>query len=168
LNREHRPKAVSLRESAKLAKVNVFLCALRVLRGEWVLAVVRLHWTGDGKNLLYNLFKMTAIEVPTVDKRKRIPQQAIDEVVRQIAEQFHLGSYARGNPRPESDVDLLVVTETALKESQQSHEIRRHLGVMFGLDLIVYTPERLRECAQMGDWFLRDVLKGGKIVYEAG
>jgi Nucleotidyltransferase domain len=55
--------------------------------------------------------KMTAIEVPTVDKRKRILQKAIDEVVRQIAEKFHLqkiilfGSYARGKPRPESDVD---------------------------------------------------------------
>lgn len=65
--------------------------------------------------LLYNLFKMSVIEVPTVDKRKRIPQKAIDEVVRQIAEKFRpqkiilFGSYARGKPRPESDVDLLVV-----------------------------------------------------------
>jgi predicted nucleotidyltransferase len=117
---------------------------------------------------------MTAIEVPTVDKRKRIPQKAIDEVVRQIAEKFHpqriilFGSYARGKPRPESDVDMLVVMDTPLKESQQSLEIRRHLGVMFGLDLIVYTPERLRERVKMGDWFLRDVLKEGKVVYEAG
>jgi len=117
--------------------------------------------------------KMTAIEVPTVDKRKRIPQKAIDEVVRQIAEKFRpqkiilFGSYARGNPRPESDVDLLVVMDTLLKESQQSLEIRRHLGVMFGLDLIVYTPEHLHDRLQMGDWFLRDVLKEGKVVYES-
>ena len=117
--------------------------------------------------------KMTAIEVPTVDKRKRIPQKAIDEVVRQIAEKFQpqkiilFGSYARGKPRPESDVDLLVVMDTPLKESQQSLEIRRHLGVMFGLDLIVYTPDRLQERVQMGDWFLRDVIKEGKIVYES-
>lgn len=45
---------------------------------------------------------MTIIEVLTVDKRKRIPQEAIDELVRQIAEQFHpqkiilFGSRARG------------------------------------------------------------------------
>ena len=116
---------------------------------------------------------MTAIEVPTVDKRKRIPQEAIDEVVRQIAEKFQpqkiilFGSYARGKPRPESDVDLLVVMDTPLKESQQSLEIRHHLGVMFGLDLIVYTPDRLQERVQMGDWFLRDVLKEGKVVYES-
>ena len=119
--------------------------------------------------MLYNLFTMTVIEVPTVDQRKRIPQKAIDEVVRQIAEKFHpqkiilFGSYARGKPRPESDVDLLVVMDAPM----QSLDIRRHLGVMFGLDLIVYTPERLKERVEMGDWFLRDVLKEGKVLYES-
>lgn len=123
--------------------------------------------------LLYNLFKMTTIEVPTIDERERIPQAAIDEVVRQIAEKFHpqkiilFGSYARGEPRPESDVDMLVIMDTPLKESQQSLEIRRHLGVMFGLDLIVYTPKRLEERVKMGDWFLRDVMEEGKVVYDS-
>jgi predicted nucleotidyltransferase len=54
---------------------------------------------------------MTVVNVPTIDKRKRIPQEAIDRVVEQIVEKFKpqkiilFGSYARGNPRPESDVD---------------------------------------------------------------
>ncbi len=117
---------------------------------------------------------MTNIYVPTIDERKRIPQEAIDEVVRQIAEKFHpqkiilFGSYARGNPRPESDVDLLVVMDTPLKESRQSLEIRRHLGVMFGLDLMVYTPAQLKKRVDMQDWFLRDILKEGKVLYESG
>ena len=57
--------------------------------------------------------------------------------------------------------------ETPLKENKQSLEIRRHLDVMFGMDLIVHTPKRLRECVEMGDWFLRDVLKEGKVLYES-
>jgi predicted nucleotidyltransferase len=122
---------------------------------------------------LYNCLKMVAVKVPTVDKRKRIPQKAIDQVVEQIVEKFKpqkiilFGSYARGNPRPESDVDLLVVMETPIKESKQSLEIRRHLDVMFGMDLIVHTPKRLKERVDMGDWFLRDVLKEGKVLYES-
>ena len=116
---------------------------------------------------------MVAVKVPTIDKRKRIPQKAIDQVVEQIAEKFKpqkiilFGSYARGNPRPESDVDLLVVMDTPLKESRQSLEIRRYLDVMFGMDLIVHTPKRLKERVDMGDWFLRDVLKEGKVLYES-
>jgi predicted nucleotidyltransferase len=116
---------------------------------------------------------MTTVKVPTVDKRKRIPQKAIDQVVEQIVEKFKpqkivlFGSYARGNPRPESDVDLLVVMKTSDKKINQSLEIRRHLDVMFGLDLVVYTSKRLKERVDMGDWFLRDVLKEGKVLYES-
>ena len=116
---------------------------------------------------------MVVIKVPTIDQRERIPQEAIDEVVQQIVEKFKpqkiilFGSYAREEPRPESDVDLLIVIDTPLKESKQSLEIRRHLGVMFGLDLVVYTPQHLKDRAEMGDWFLRDILKEGKVLYES-
>jgi predicted nucleotidyltransferase len=117
---------------------------------------------------------MVTVYVPTIDKRKRIPQEAIDQVVEQIVEKFApqkiilFGSYARGNPRSESDVDLLVVIDTPLRESKLSLEIRRYLGVMFGLDLIVYTPQHLKDRLEMGDWFLRDVIKDGKVLYESG
>ena len=66
---------------------------------------------------------MAAVNVPTIDKRKRIPQKAIDQVVKQIVEKFKpqkiilFGSYARGNPRPESDVDLLVVMKNSSKKT---------------------------------------------------
>ncbi len=112
---------------------------------------------------------MVTVNVPTIDKRKRIPQRAINQVVQQIVEKFKpqkiilFGSYARGNPRPESDVDMLVV----MNEPKRSLEIRHHLGVMFGLDLVIYTPKRLKERVEMGDWFLRDILKEGKVLYES-
>jgi len=117
---------------------------------------------------------MVAINVPTIDRRTRIPQEAIDQVVQQIVEKFKpqkiilFGSYARGNPRPESDVDLLVVMDTPLRELQQAVQICQQIDYRFGLDLIVHTPEVLAERVKMGDWFLRDVLKEGRILYEAG
>ncbi|MBI5351277.1 MAG: nucleotidyltransferase domain-containing protein [Chloroflexi bacterium] len=114
-----------------------------------------------------------AFAVPTVDVRKRIPNSVIRAVVRQIAEQFKprkiilFGSYARGNPRPESDVDLLVVMDTPLKEWEQSLKIRHSLGVMFGMDLVVRTPKKLAQRVKMGDSFIQDVLKEGKVLYES-
>jgi predicted nucleotidyltransferase len=115
---------------------------------------------------------MVAVNVPTIDKRKRIPQRAINQVVKQIVDKFKpqkiilFGSYARGNPRPESDVDMLVVMDTQLKEVQQSIQICQQIEYKFGLDLIVHTPEYLAERMKMGDWFLRDVIKEGKVIYE--
>lgn len=113
------------------------------------------------------------LAVPTIDVRKRIPNSVIHALARQIAEKFKpkkiilFGSYARGNPRPESDVDMLVIMDNSEQESQTSLEIRRELGISFGLDLIVYTSKRLRERVKMGDWFVRDALKEGKVLYEA-
>lgn len=116
---------------------------------------------------------MTAVYVPPVYKRKRIPKQAIQEIVRQIAEKFHpqkiilFGSYARGNPRPESDVDLLIVMETSLKETKQALLIDQSLNRdLFGLDLIVHTPQKLAERIALGDSFLKEITTQGKVLYE--
>jgi len=115
---------------------------------------------------------MSTVYIPPITTRKRIPQQAIDDVVRQIVEKYRpqkiilFGSYARGNPRPESDVDLLVVMETAQKELRQSLEICRSIDYHFGLDLIVRTPQNLAERINLGDSFLQEIMREGKIVYE--
>ena len=115
---------------------------------------------------------MSTIYVPPVTERKRIPQEAIDDVVRQIAEKFApqkiilFGSYSYGHPRPESDVDLLVIMETTLRSVQQEIEICKNLDYEFGLDLLVYTPEKLAERIALGDSFLREVTRDGKVVYE--
>ena len=123
---------------------------------------------------LYNNIKMVvAVSVPTIDQRKRIPQKAIDQVVSQIVENFKpqkiilFGSYARGKPRPESDVDMLVIMDTPLKEVQQAIQICQQIEYRFGLDLIVHTPKHLAERLKMGDWFLHDVIKEGKVLYES-
>ncbi|MCC6299293.1 MAG: nucleotidyltransferase domain-containing protein [Anaerolineales bacterium] len=117
---------------------------------------------------------MTIVHVPSIYERKRIPKKAIDEIVRQIVEKFHpqkiilFGSYARGNPRPESDVDLLVVMDTPLKESKQALLIDQSLERdLFGLDLIVRTPSNLKNRIALGDSFLKEVVSRGRVLYEA-
>lgn len=114
-----------------------------------------------------------ATHVPPITERKRIPQAAIDETVRQIVEQFQplrvilFGSYAYGQPRPESDVDLLIVMETLLKRSEQSLQIRLAIDYHFGLDLIVHTPDTLARRLELGDFFLQEIISKGEVVYES-
>jgi len=111
-------------------------------------------------------------QILDVNRRKRIPQWAIRWVADQIAARFAprqiilFGSYARGNPRPESDVDLLVVMHTK-RAGEQSLAIRQAIECPFGLDLIVHTPESLRRRLKQGDFFLREIMEQGRVLYEA-
>ena len=78
------------------------------------------------------------------------------------------GSYAYGNPTPDSDVDLLVIMKTRAKQ------IDRYLAVSnllypreFPVDIIVKTPQEIQaELKKKGNFFIREVLTKGKVVYD--
>jgi predicted nucleotidyltransferase len=113
------------------------------------------------------------IRVPTIPNRTRIPQATIHSLVEQISILFHpqkiilFGSYAYGTPRPESDVDLLVVMDTQLSEIEQAAVICRAIPYRFGLDLVVYTPQHLAQRLEWGDSFLREIMQNGIVLYES-
>lgn len=113
------------------------------------------------------------ITVAPVGVRKRVPPAAIEQVVRQIVEKFHpqkvilFGSHAYGKPHTESDVDILVVMNTAQTGAQQAVEILTNIEANFGLDLVVYTPQRLEQRLLWGDSFLREVVTKGLVLYES-
>ena len=97
--------------------------------------------------------------------------RAIRDVVKQIAEQFKpekiilFGSYAYGKPRPESDVDLLVIMSTPLRNHEQAAKIARAIDYHFGLDLLVRTPQPVAERMNLGDFFMQEIIEGGKVLY---
>ena len=115
----------------------------------------------------------TPLFVPTIDVRERIKEDVIRSLARQIADRFHpqkiilFGSYAYGQPRPESDIDLLVIMETALRESQQAVQIRQYLKPLFGLDIIVYPPATIEQRLAWGDFFLKEIIERGIVLYES-
>ena len=116
---------------------------------------------------------MEAVRVPNVNEHRRIPMRAIHGVVKQIAAKFKpekiilFGSYAYGQPKPESDVDLLVIMDTLLRSRQQRLAISRALSPRpFPMDIIIRTPEQLEERISMGDFFLLQVMTKGKVLYE--
>ncbi len=115
---------------------------------------------------------MAVVPIKTINQRRRIPMRAIRTVVVQIANQYQpekiilFGSYAYGKPHPESDVDLLVVMNTPLKETEQAIRICQTVLYHFGLDLIVRTPATLDRRIKLGDPFLREVVNKGKVLYE--
>lgn len=96
----------------------------------------------------------------------------VTNVAAQIATRFQperiilFGSHAYGEPHPGSDVDMLVVMETPLKEAEQAVRICQRIDYHFGLDLIVRTPATLRRRLALGDSFLREIVDQGIVLYE--
>jgi len=77
------------------------------------------------------------------------------------------GSHARGDAAEDSDVDLLVVLRFKGRAVDKAVEIRLKTRPRFPVDLVVRTPEDVRERVAHGDTFLRDILETGTILYEA-
>jgi predicted nucleotidyltransferase len=101
-----------------------------------------------------------------------IPLAAIRRFARRIAERFQadkiilFGSYAYGKPHEESDVDLLVIMRTK-NAIDQSIRIKTAFKRLFSLDLIVRTPWQIERGLKDDNWFLREIIEKGKVLYAA-
>lgn len=77
------------------------------------------------------------------------------------------GSYAYGAPRPDSDVDLLVVMPYTRHPAYQAAEILSAVAPDFPVDVIVRAPDELAERVAQGDFFLREIVERGQVLYAA-
>ncbi len=115
---------------------------------------------------------MTTKTATVIQPKRAISTDLIEATVHQVVEKFQpqqvilFGSYAYGTPRPESDLDLLVIMDTPLKEVEQAIQICQSIQYHFPLDLLVRTPAKLRDRIKLGDPFLTEIVQRGKIVYE--
>jgi len=101
-----------------------------------------------------------------------VPLAAIRRFARRIAKRFQprriilFGSYAYGKPHTESDVDLLVVMP-ASDVVNMAIRISLAFERQFSYDLLVRTPEQMERGLRDNDWFLREIVEKGKVLYEA-
>ena len=99
---------------------------------------------------------------------------ALPKAIRQIVQKLQpeqivlFGSYAYGEPTRDSDVDLLVVMNTRI-----SSPTKRYLRVSrllrprpFPVDILVKTPDEIRRALISGDFFIKEILSRGRVLYE--
>jgi len=106
-------------------------------------------------------------------RNARVSRREINAIVRRIAKLFDperiilFGSYAYGKPHRYSDVDLLVVMDTPERPRAKQIEIARALSPHpFGMDILVRTPQQIQKRISMGDYFLREIMTRGQVLYE--
>lgn len=97
----------------------------------------------------------------------------IQRISEQIRKEFApkkiilFGSHSWGTPDTDSDVDLLVVAEFEGKPWRFAVEIRDRIKPTIPLDLMVRTPEQLRERLAKHDMLLTEIVTRGTVLYEA-
>ena len=97
----------------------------------------------------------------------------LPEAIERIRRQFDplriilFGSWARGQARPDSDLDLLVVLPHVENKRRAAVEILRALnGLPVSKDVIVTTPEEIAARGNTIGHVLRSALREGKVLYE--
>ncbi len=78
------------------------------------------------------------------------------------------GSYAQGNPTPDSDIDILIIKKTNKKPSDRVAEAQNLVwGNTPHIEPQVLTPEEFQQAISDNRFFItEEVLKHGKIIYE--
>jgi predicted nucleotidyltransferase len=95
-------------------------------------------------------------------------QELADAIVREFAPEriILFGSRAYGEPRDDSDVDLLVILPFNGRPLEKSLEILDRTDPHFPIDLVTRAPEDVNRRYEEGDPLIREALDRGVVLYE--
>jgi predicted nucleotidyltransferase len=85
------------------------------------------------------------------------------------------GSYAKGNPDEDSDIDIMVILdnndvantyEERLNKKVFIRNLLLEINREIPLDILVYSKEEFNIIKENGNYFIDEIEKTGKVIYE--
>ena len=107
-------------------------------------------------------------------KTERVDDKLINEIIRRVVAAVNplkiilFGSWAYGEPKRESDVDILVMVEkNHLPRHKRAVKVYEALtGILIPKDIVVYTPEEIEDWSEVPQAFITTIVRKGKVIYE--
>ncbi len=102
-----------------------------------------------------------------------ISKSTIEGIIQEIVSHLNpykiilFGSYAKGNPTSESDLDLAIIADSDLpryKRAKAIHLLFRPYPC--SMDIVVYTPEEVKKWNGVINHITTEIFRTGQVVYE--
>ncbi len=104
----------------------------------------------------------------------QIIKNAVELIKEKLAPEkiFLFGSYAKGNPTEDSDLDFLIIQKTNLPKHQRVASLyalgkTQRIGAAIGVDFLVYTPEEFEMGKHELNSIIGEVFRTGIVMYAA-
>jgi predicted nucleotidyltransferase len=101
-----------------------------------------------------------------------VTEEILAEIVRRLVAALNpekiilFGSYVYGFPCGDSDVDLLVITQTSARPADRYVAVSRVIRPRpFPLDILVKTPDEIAGALAKGDSFIEEIVTRGRVLY---
>jgi predicted nucleotidyltransferase len=102
-----------------------------------------------------------------------IDTNLLAKIVQRIVKQAHpikiilFGSRARGDERPDSDIDILVVANSDEPRNRRSVPLYSVLSdIHVPMDIVVYRPDEVRDWSRVPQAFVSTAIREGTVLYE--
>ncbi len=76
------------------------------------------------------------------------------------------GSCAYGKIEPSSDIDMLIIKKSLKSRIERIRDILFLIDNNLPFEPLVYTPSEIKKRLILGDFFVKNILEKGKIIYE--
>lgn len=109
----------------------------------------------------------------TVGERADLLAKALDRIVAILIAEYHpekiilFGSFASGRTHEGSDLDLVIIKDTAQRPIDRQVEVYGLVKPEVGIDLFIYTPQEFKDLETMGYSLVKEIVTQGKVLYEA-
>lgn len=101
-------------------------------------------------------------------------EELISKIVKEIKEKYEpikiilYGSYSYGTQTQDSDIDILVIKNTNERPIDRwikLKKILRNVVKKIPISPLVYNPKEIEERLAIKDFFIKEILENGKVIY---
>ena len=109
-----------------------------------------------------------------MSKQRKVVDSLAPLLLTELESQIHslvlFGSVARGEAKPDSDVDVLVLTEAPFEVRQRIDEISYDIDLENAIftQLVVLTTKNFEAEARMRSYFSSDIFRDGIVLHDDG